>query len=131
MSTSLNKVYLLGNAGQDGELKMTKGGVALGTVSIATNRSVREAGGWVQVADWHRIKAFGELGKRLAAVRKGESVFVEAELQYSRWTNKEGVLCYGTDLVARVVVVPGHAASALTLPDYEPRAEEPPIPEEP
>lgn len=119
----------MGRAGRDGELRMMRGGVALGIVSIATNRFVRQQGGdYEEVADWHRIKAFGPLGRRLAAVRKGERLFVEAELRYSRWTDKERVVRYQTDIIARTIVNIGDAGVAV--PEYEPRGEEPPLPEE-
>lgn len=127
--TTLNKVYLLGCAGRDGELRTTMSGVALGVVSIATNRSTRQNGEYVEVADWHHIKAFGTLGEKLAAVRKGERVFLEAELQYSRWTDKNGIVHYRNDLIAKnVVCVRDGEAFA---PEYVPSDEEPPLPEKP
>lgn len=122
---TVNKVFLLGSAGRDGEISFTKGGVALGVLSIATNRSVRTSDGYAKVADWHRIKAFGPLGERLASVKKGAHVFVEAELQYSRWTDKNNVVRYSNDIIAKSVeLLAEHEDRA---PEYEAQGEEPPV----
>jgi single stranded DNA-binding protein len=119
----------MGYAGRDGEMRFTRAGVPLGTVNIATNRLSRRDGKYVEVADWHRIKGFGPVGEQLAAVRKGDRIFVEAELQYLRWADKEDVVHYRTDLIAKVVVNTREHEGAV--PEYEQGDEESPAPEEP
>lgn len=107
---SLNKVMILGNLGQDPELRNTSSGKAVGTLRVATTDTWTDASGQRQErTEWHTIVVWGrdaENSKKYLS--KGRSVFVEGRLQTRKWQDKEGKDRYTTEIVAdRVQFVGG------------------------
>jgi single-strand DNA-binding protein len=101
---SVNKVMLLGNLGQDPDVRTFPSGE--GTVcnfSIATSRSWKDksSGEKKEQTDWHRIVMFGKLAEIAGEyLKKGSSIFVEGRIQTRKWQTKEGEDRYTTEIVA-------------------------------
>ena len=102
MARGVNKVILVGNLGNDPDVKYTQGGMAITRISLATT-SVRKDkdGNQQERTEWHRVVFFGKLGEIAGEyLRKGSSVYVEGELRYDKYTGQDGVEKYTTDIVA-------------------------------
>ena len=100
MARGINKVILVGNLGNDPEVKYTQGGMAVTTISLATS-SVRKDkdGNQQERTEWHRVKFFGKLGEIAGEyLRKGSQCYVEGRLQTREW-EKDGVKRYTTEIV--------------------------------
>lgn len=101
MARGVNKVILVGNLGNDPEVKYTQGGMAITTLSLATT-SVRKDrdGNQQEKTEWHRVKLFGKLGEIAGEyLKKGRQVYIEGRLEYGSY-DKDGVKHYTTDIVA-------------------------------
>jgi single-strand DNA-binding protein len=102
MARGINKVILVGNLGNDTEMKYTAGGMAVCTLSLATT-SVRKDkdGQQIEKTEWHRVKLFGKLGEIAGEyLRKGRQVYIEGSIRYDKFTGQDGVEKYFTDIVA-------------------------------
>lgn len=102
MARGINKVILVGNLGNDPEVKYTQGGMAICTLSLATT-SVRKDkdGQQIEKTEWHRIKLFGKLGEIAGEyLKKGRQVYIEGSIRYDKFTGQDGVEKYFTDIVA-------------------------------
>ncbi|HYC55470.1 MAG TPA: single-stranded DNA-binding protein [Candidatus Binatia bacterium] len=109
---SLNKVMILGNLGQDPELRNTSGGKAVTTLRVATNESWMDASGQRQErTEWHSVVVWGRQAENCKQyLSKGRSVFVEGRLQTRKWTDNSGAERYMTEIVAdRVQFIGGGA----------------------
>jgi single-strand DNA-binding protein len=107
---SLNKVMILGNLGQDPELRNTSSGKAVGTLRVATTDTWKDTAGQRQErTEWHTIVVWGRDAENCKQyLAKGRSVFVEGRLQTRKWQDKEGKDRYSTEIVAdRVQFVGG------------------------
>ena len=101
MARGVNKVILVGNLGNDPEVKYTQGGMAITTISLATT-SVRKDrdGNQQEKTEWHRVKLFGKLGEIAGEyLKKGRSCYIEGRIEYGSY-EKDGVKHYTTDIVA-------------------------------
>ena len=101
MARGVNKVILVGNLGNDPDVKYTQGGMAITTLSLATT-SVRKDrdGNQQEKTEWHRVKLFGKLGEIAGEyLKKGRSVYIEGRIEYGSY-EKDGVKHYTTDIVA-------------------------------
>lgn len=112
--TSLNTVTIIGNLGQDPELKKTEQGLAITNLSVATNESFKDAEGARQSStEWHRIVIFGRQAETCAEhLAKGRRVLVEGRLRTRSWTDKDGNTRRTTEIVARRVQFLGGAKEA-------------------
>ena len=102
MARGINKVILVGNLGNDPEVKYTQGGMAITTLSLATT-SVRKDkdGNQQERTEWHRVKFFGRLAEIAGEyLKKGRQVYVEGSLRTDKYTDKDGVERYSTDIIA-------------------------------
>lgn len=108
MSRSLNKVMLIGNVGNDPEIRATSGGARVAKVSLATNRSWSDRAGQTQEkTEWHRLTFFGRLVDIVEQwVKKGDRLYVEGRIEYSQ-TEGEGGPKYWTDIVINEMVMLG------------------------
>lgn len=98
----INKVILVGNLGQDPEVRYTPGGAAITNISIATSDSWKDknTGQMQEKTEWHRITFFGKLAEIAGEyLRKGSQVYVEGKLQTRKWQDKQGQDRYSTDVV--------------------------------
>lgn len=107
---SVNRAMVLGNLGQDPEVRFTPGGQAVCNFSVATNEKWTDKSGHTQErTEWHRIVAWGKTAELCGEyLRKGRQVFIEGKLQTREWTDKEGTKRYTTEIVAdRVTFIGG------------------------
>jgi single-strand DNA-binding protein len=128
---SVNKVTLLGNVGKDPEVRHTQDGKAIVNLSIATSESWRDkaSGERKEKTEWHRVVIFNEgLAKVAEAyLKKGSSVYIEGQLQTRKWTDKDGVEKYSTEIVLQQyrgeLVLLGGKDGTAARPDAEFKAE--------
>ena len=98
----INKVILVGNLGQDPEVRYTPGGAAITNISIATSDSWKDknTGQMQEKTEWHRVVFFGKLAEIAGEyLRKGSQVYVEGKLQTRKWQDKQGQDRYSTEVV--------------------------------
>ena len=109
MSRSLNKVMLIGNVGNDPEIRATSSGSRVGKLSIATNRSFQDRSGQRQEkTEWHRLTFFGKLTDIVEQwVHKGDRIYVEGRLEYSQTQDDKGNTRYWTDIIVSEMVMLG------------------------
>jgi single-strand DNA-binding protein len=102
MARGVNKVILVGNLGNDPEVKYTQGGMAITTLSLATTSVRKDKDGNTQErTEWHRVKLFGKLGEIAGEyLKKGRQVYIEGSIRYDKFTGADGVEKYFTDIVA-------------------------------
>jgi len=102
MARGINKVILVGNLGNDPEVKYTQGGMAVCTISLATTSVRKDKEGATQErTEWHRVKLFGKLGEIAGEyLKKGRQVYIEGSIRYDKYTGKDGVEKYTTDIIA-------------------------------
>lgn len=108
--SSVNRVTLLGNVGKEPEVRYSSNGDAIATFSIATSQkwTDKATGERKEQTEWHRVTAF----KRLAEVvkdyvSKGSKVYVEGSLNTRKWTDKDGIERYTTEVRANELVLLG------------------------
>jgi single-strand DNA-binding protein len=100
---SVNKVIIVGNLGRDPEMRYMPSGDAIANIAVATSYKSkdRNTGEQKEVTEWHRISFFGKLAEIVGQyLKKGSSVYVEGRLQTRKYTDKDGVEKYATDIVA-------------------------------
>ena len=101
--SSLNKVMLIGRAGQDPEQRYTAGGAGVTTLSLATSEKWKDkaSGEMKEATEWHRVVLFERLAEIAAEyVQKGSLVYVEGKLTTRKWQDKQGVDRYTTEIRA-------------------------------
>ena len=127
MARGVNKVILVGNLGNDPEVKYTQGGMAITTLSLATT-SVRKDrdGNQIEKTEWHRVKLFGKLGEIAGEyLKKGRQVYIEGSIRYDKFTGQDGVEKYFTDIVADEMQMLGGGGEGGGQGRSEPRGERP------
>ncbi len=109
MSRSLNKAILIGNLGSDPEIRTTGNGAKVAQFSIATSRKwTNNAGEQQEKTEWHRVVAWSKLADVVERyVKKGQQVYVEGEIQYRSYEDKDGVTKYSTEINARELMMLG------------------------
>ena len=97
---SVNKVILIGNLGRDPEVRYLPSGDAVANLNIATTEKWKDKGGEMQEqTEWHRVAFFGRQAEICGEyLRKGSSVYIEGRLQTRKYTDKEGIERYATDI---------------------------------
>ena len=103
MARGVNKVILVGNLGADPETRYTQGGGAITSIRIATSESWtdKQSGEKQERTEWHRIKFFGKLAEIAGEyLRKGSQVSVEGSLRTDKYTDKDGIERFSTDIIA-------------------------------
>ena len=98
---SVNKVILIGNLGRDPETRYTTGGDAVTNLRIATTDTWKDKAGEKQEkTEWHTVVLFGRQAEIAGEyLKKGRPVYIEGRLQTRKWTDKEGVEKYSTEVV--------------------------------
>lgn len=94
MTSSINKVTLIGNLGKNPEIRYTPNGKAVATLSVATSnrRKNKQTGEWEDETQWHRVTLLDKLAEYAGEkLTKGRTVYVEGSLRYGSYLNKEGV----------------------------------------
>ena len=110
MAKSVNKVILVGNVGQDPEVKYTASGVPVAKLSLATTERFKDRNDqWQDRTEWHSVVAWQRLAEIVGEhVRKGSKLYVEGKLQTSTWEDRQnGEKKYRTEIVAWDIVLLG------------------------
>ena len=103
MARGINKVILVGNLGNDPEVRYSQAGMAMTSISIATSESWKDktSGEQQERTEWHRVKFFGKLAEIAGEyLKKGRQVYIEGSLRTDKYTDKAGVEKYTTDIIA-------------------------------
>jgi single-strand DNA-binding protein len=130
MST-LNKVIVLGNLGTDPEARTAPSGELIANLRIATTlrRTDKATGGAIEETEWHRVILFrqnAELAKQYLV--KGAACLIEGRLQTRKWTDKNGIERYTTEIIGERLVLLG-GGKPTAQPTEEPDApKETPVP---
>lgn len=104
-SRGVNKVILVGNLGQDPEVRYMPNGGAVANITLATSESWRDkaTGEQKEKTEWHRVVLFGKLAEVAGEyLRKGSQVYIEGALQTRKWTDQAGVEKYTTEVIVNV-----------------------------
>lgn len=104
-SRGVNKVILVGNLGQDPEIRYMPNGGAVANISLATSESWRDkqTGENREVTEWHRVVLFGKLAEVAGEyLRKGSQVYIEGQLRTRKWQDQSGQDKYSTEVVVNV-----------------------------
>ena len=103
MAGSVNKVILIGNLGADPEIKRTQDGRPIANLRIATSETWRDknTGERKEKTEWHRVVIFSEGLCKIAEqyLKKGAKVYIEGQLQTRKWTDKDNIERYSTEVV--------------------------------
>ncbi len=101
-----NQVHLIGNVGNELELKEVGSGKKVMTVSLATNQSYKnKSGEKVEQTEWHTVKVWGKQAELLAQYgKKGKRLAISGSLRHRNYEDKEGVKKYVTEVVADEVM---------------------------
>ncbi len=103
MARGVNKVILVGNLGNDPDVRYTASGAAVANISIATSESWKDknTGEQQDRTEWHRVVFFNRLAEIVSEyLKKGSQIYVEGRLQTRKWQDKEGHDRYTTEIVA-------------------------------
>ena len=103
MARGINKVILIGNLGQDPEVRYTQAGAPVASVSVATSDSWKDkqSGELQERTEWHRVVFFSRLAEIVNEyLKKGSRVYVEGSLRTNKWQDKEGHDRYTTEIIA-------------------------------
>jgi len=121
MAGSLNKVTLIGNLGNDPEIRSTQAGKEIANFSLATTESWRDkdTGERKDKTEWHKVVVFSEglVNVIKSYVKKGAKLYIEGALQTRKWTDKDNIERYSTEIVlqgfdAKLLMLDGKGGSS-------------------
>lgn len=104
-SRGVNKVILVGNLGQDPEVRYLPNGGAVANITLATSESWRDkqTGETKEKTEWHRVVLFGKLAEVAGEyLRKGSQIYIEGKLNTRKWTDQAGMEKYTTEIHVNV-----------------------------
>lgn len=116
---SVNKAIIVGNLGRDPETRYMPNGDAVTNITVATTESWKDknSGEKKELTEWHRIVLFRKLGEIAGQyLKKGSQVYIEGRLQTRKWTDKEGVERYTTEIVADTMQMLGSRQGGGSAP---------------
>ena len=111
---SVNKVILVGHLGRDPESRALPSGEMVANFSMATTESWKDKSGEKkEETEWHRVSFFGKTAEVICEyVKKGSQIYVEGRLQTRKWTDKDGVEKYSTEIRGDRMQMLGSRASS-------------------
>lgn len=115
---NVNKVILVGRAGRDPEARETGKGDTVANLSLATSSGYGDN----EKTDWHRVTFFGKVADTVVQyVKKGQEIYIEGRISYSKYTDREGVEKYSTDIIAYSMQMgqKGNTASSSQSPSSD------------
>jgi single-strand DNA-binding protein len=114
VSRSLNKAILIGNVGGDPEIRSVGTGSRVAQFSLATSRTWNDQGGnrqekteWHRCVVWNNARGPGLVDVVEKYVKKGEKIYVEGEIEYRQWQDKDGQTRYTTEIKVRELMLLG------------------------
>lgn len=101
----VNKVILVGNLGQDPEIRYTASQMPICNMRVATaERRKGQDGEWAEHTEWHTVVAFGKQAENCGKfLQKGRQVYIEGRIQTRKWQDKEGNNRYSTEVIANTI----------------------------
>lgn len=98
----INKAILVGNLGQDPEVRTTQSGMRVTNLRLATtDRRKDPDGNWNEVTEWHSVVVFDRTAENVARFcKKGKQLYVEGRIQTRKWQDRDGNDRYNTEIVA-------------------------------
>ncbi len=100
----MNRATIIGNLGADPETRTTQGGSVIGNLRVATRERVKKGDEWVDHTEWHRVTLFGKTAENAQKyLKKGSQVAVEGKIRTNKYTDKEGVERYSTEILADTI----------------------------
>jgi len=117
---SVNKVILVGNLGRDPEMRYLPSGEAVANLAIATTDKYKDkTGQMVEQTEWHRVSFFGRTAEVCGQyLKKGSQVYVEGSIRTRKYTDKEGVEKYATEIRGdRMQMLGGRAGGGMAEMD--------------
>tara|TARA_R100000808_G_C2150233_1_gene158904 strand:- start:2199 stop:2648 length:450 start_codon:yes stop_codon:yes gene_type:complete len=104
MAKGVNRVHLIGNVGQDIELRQTNGGTSVANIRLAMTERVKSGDRWEEQTEWIDVVVFGHNAESCSKfLRKGSTCFVEGRLSTRSWEDNQGNKRNKTEIVARNV----------------------------
>ena len=128
MARGINKVILIGNLGQDPELRYTGNGTAVCNMRLATNESYKDHDGQlVEKTEWHSVVAWSRLAEICGEyLKKGSKVYFEGSLQTRSWEDRDGNTRYTTEVKAReMMMLDSRNGGDYDRGDYDQRRSQP------
>lgn len=120
---SVNKVILVGNLGRDPEMRYLPSGEAVASLNIATTDKYKDKSGqMVEATEWHRVSFFGRTAEVCGQyLKKGSQVYVEGSIRTRKYTDKEGVEKYATEIRGdRMQMLGGRGGGMADMDDSGP-----------
>jgi len=117
MARGVNKAIIVGNVGQDPEVRYMPSGSAVAEVSVATSEQWKDkqSGEKQERTEWHKVTFFGRLAEVVGEyVRKGSQIYVEGSIRTEKWTDKQGQDRYTTKIVANEMQMLGGRTGGST-----------------
>ena len=116
---SVNKVILIGNLGKDPETRYMSNGDAVTNITLATTDAWKDKNGEKQEkTEWHRVVFYRKLAEIAGEyLKKGRSVYIEGRLENRKWTDKQGVERYTTDIIASDMKMLGNRSNGSSESD--------------
>ncbi|MFZ1892120.1 MAG: single-stranded DNA-binding protein [Formosimonas sp.] len=125
---SVNKVIIVGNLGRDPEVRYMPSGDAVTNIAVATTDRYKDkqSGEQKEITEWHRIVFFNRLAEVAGEyLKKGSAVYVEGRLATRKWTDKDGVERYTTEIKGDSMQMLGGRSSGGSSEPYEAPAARP------
>jgi single-strand DNA-binding protein len=122
MARGINKVILVGNLGQDPEIRYTGSGDAVANITVATSEAWKDktTGEQIEKTEWHRVVAFRRLGEIMGEyLKKGSKVYIEGKLQTRKWQDKDGNDRYTTEIVANEMQMLDSRSGGSSAGDFD------------
>ncbi|HBC71319.1 MAG TPA: single-stranded DNA-binding protein [Coxiellaceae bacterium] len=124
MARGVNKVILIGNLGNDPEVRYTPSGSAVASISLATSETWRDkqSGELQDRTEWHRIVFFNRLAEIVGEyLHKGSKIYVEGSLRTRKWQDKNGLDRYTTEIIAgEMHMLDSRSGSSANAPEKHP-----------
>lgn len=135
MSRGVNKAIIIGNLGNDPDVRFMPNGNAVANLSVATDESYKDknTGQMVPKTEWHKVVIFGKLAEIAGQyLKKGSKVYIEGKLETRKWQNKEGQDVYTTeikvDIQGQLQMLDGKPeGSQQSQPKRQPREQQGPV----
>ena len=127
MSRSVNKAIIVGNLGADPDIRSIASGARVANISVATSRRWTDRAGQQQEkTEWHRIvlwEKLADIAERY--LKKGDQIYIEGEIEYRSYEDKDGVTKYMTEIRAREMVMLGSGGGGGGGGGFQSRARQP------
>ena len=125
----INRLTLIGNAGQEPEIRKLENGTSVAKVSLATKESWKDKdGNWQSATEWHNLILWRDLADRAINIKKGSLVFVEGKVTYRKYTDKDGIERNQTDIVVSSFRVLDKKEQGEQQQAEQPKRQEPNLP---